>query len=128
MTLLIEYELAINSTVTGLMTMFLIVQWRDAMFGIRDALYRNMLPFMWVICAVVAAESVFVSGPLDFIDDKPLEVAFDAAMAAVWSAVGVQWYQRWKNSDDDTWKKRRRKIMEKIEALNGRLVPVPVTT
>lgn len=124
---LIEFYPAIDSTQFGLMIVFLIIQWRDVMLGIQDALYRNMLPFMWVIATVVAAAQALVSAPVHLVTGEPWEVAFDAVFTAIWTAVAVHWYRRWKNSGDDTWKKRRRKMVEKIQLVGDRLVPVPVT-
>lgn len=127
MNFLIQFYPAIDSATIALMIVFLVVQWRDAFMRIRDALYWNMLPFMWVIAAALVGEEVFISAPVHLATGVAWKVVFDAVTATIWAIVGVQWFKRWRNSDDDTWKKRRRKITEKIQQVGDRLVPVPVT-
>lgn len=122
MNLLIEYETAIAGTAYALCIPFLVVSWRYAV-GIRDALFKNALPFMWINCAVITALFILAIAPVDVVEEDWDNVGGDLFAALVYGWQAHTWYRIWKNHDDDTWKKRRRRWAERIESL-GRLGPV----
>lgn len=110
-----------------LATVFTVVHIRW-LWKIRDALYANMLPFMWCIAVLVALTEVAIWGPGNALEGDFLGASSSVLFALIWSVWARSWYRRWKDSDDDTWKRRRRRVSERIELVAGRLVPVPVTS
>lgn len=125
MTFLIEYEAAFASLAFGLMIAFLVGHFRYHM-GIRDALFKDMLPFMWALCAAVSALELLTQATVDVVQGDTWSVALELFNAGIYGYWSYRWFHIWKNEGDDTWKKRRRRIAEKIALVSGRLVPVPV--
>ena len=127
MTFLTDYYLAAVSLLTGLCLVYVVMDLRYV-WGVRDAAYRNMLPFMWIIAAGVAALHVLWFAPLQVAEGEPLEVGLDLFFAALFAWNAHRWYRIWKDADDDTWKRRRRRLAERLALVGDRLVPLPVTS
>ena len=125
MVMLEEWLPAVRMTVLPLVMLCLVVDIRLTIYKIRDALFKNLLPFMWVLAAL-ASSTGLLSAAVDVRDDEIWNAIVDMVSALIWAHWTRIWWRLWKNDKDDTWKKRRRRIVEKIELVSGRLVPVPV--
>lgn len=85
----------------------------------------SMLPFAWVFAAAIALFQLAIFGPVDINRGDAFSAIWSIVVGLIHSWISWRLYRMWKNSDDDTWKKRRRRIVEKIQQIEGRLVPVP---
>lgn len=85
----------------------------------------NLLPFMWIFAAAIALFQLAIFGPVNINHGDTFSAIWSIATGLTYSWISWRLYRMWKNSDDDTWKKRRRRIVEKIQQIEGRLVPVP---
>lgn len=80
--------------------------------------FHELKPFFWVIVIV------------DLVCD--LSSSATPLMIAANGFVLVMDYFNWRfykdiDNDDDRWKRRKKKLADKVKALNGRLVLVPAT-
>lgn len=96
----------------------------------RPNWYRALLPFTWVACLFVGVRNLFVAGPVEVVDENFHMLFLVLLNAVLYSRFAFLWYGFWKESDDDYWKKKRKRIAEKIKEVGGKLVvtpePVPV--
>lgn len=128
MTFLIEYQGFFSALAVSLMVPYVITL-GHYVFGQRgSALYRTMLPFMWVLCLGVSLIMLLAFAPVDAYQEDWFTAGLDLFNTFIYGFWARRWYRKWKDDGDDTWKRHRRKIKQKIAALGGRLVPVPVTT
>lgn len=88
--------------------------------------FRTLLPFMWLACLVLV-----VSGPV-YLTTGWLEDHTVSGWILICSLINLfyiresrEWYRYWKNSDDDFWKKKRKRAADKIREVAGKLVPTP---
>lgn len=88
--------------------------------------FRALLPFTWVACLVVAVFHGLISTPVELSEGGlPLLIAGDVLCALIYPYIAHDWYLRWKNTDDDYWKKKRERMSAKIREIAGKLVVVP---
>lgn len=88
--------------------------------------FRALLPFMWIGCVFNAASLLFhVAVEIQTDELSVLMTVICVGGALYWSYTAHDWYRRWKNTDDDFWKKKRAKAVGKIKEVAGKLVVVP---
>lgn len=82
--------------------------------GQLNELLYEFMPFVWVLWLLKGSSRVALSPD-----------AIGMTIFVLDSLLALLWYWRWRNSDDDRWKKRRKKLVEKITTKRGRLAVVP---
>lgn len=82
----------------------------------------NRILHVWAYCAVVCIPLHMALYSTKAIHWNPAYGIFDVLLHIYWT------YVAWKIVKDDKpkWKKRKQRVLEKIKALQGRLVVVPV--
>ena len=70
---------------------------------------------------IIAIPFCFMNGVLDMIQGK------SAVMSVIWLGLNSYVvYRYFKDNGDDRWKRFKKRVGERIKAMNGRLVVVPV--
>jgi hypothetical protein len=78
---------------------------------------KNVFPLPFII----AIPFCFMNGVLDMIQGK------SAVMPVIWLGMNAYIvYRYFSDNDNDRWKRLKKRVGERIQAMNGRLVVVPV--
>lgn len=79
------------------------------------AVFHELKPFYWPAICVQAVTDAFMTG-----------VGWDDLLVVgIWA--GCWWAMRNDGDDDDRWRKRRKKLAERVSIVAGRLAVVPAT-
>jgi len=84
-------------------------------------------PFAWFLAAFVAVHGGLVWTAQDVAEDgwSAAGLFMGAVLFFLWAWLSTVFYKEWKNSDDDRWKKRRKKLKAKVKEVGGKLVVEP---
>ena len=90
-------------------------------------LARELRPFAWVFALFVAFNGGVIWTVRDAVEKgwSGAGIALGAILFALWGWLAHKYYKEWKNSDDDRWKKRRKKLKAKVKEVAGKLVVEP---
>lgn len=88
-------------------------------------LHLEVLPFAWVSALVIAAILLFYRAPLAILESDTVGTVLYLIFAPLYCLYARAAYKEWKNSDDDRWKKRRKKLKAKVKEVAGKLVVEP---
>lgn len=90
--------------------------------------FRFFLPFLWALLLLPATFGLVrlavwwsEAGTPELV----IVLLFSVFNVIIWGRESVRWYRYWKESDDDFWRKKREKALDKVKELAGKLVVVP---